>query len=57
MENSKKEKAVKDILAILDGFKANEINEILFKANTVCNENFIFVLNNGEVLAGSHQCE
>lgn len=57
MENSKKEKAVKDILAILDGFKANEINEILFKANTICNENFIFVLNNGEALVGSRQCE
>ena len=57
MDNSKKEKAVKDILAILDGFKANEINEILFRANTVCNENFIFVLNNEEALVNSRRCE
>lgn len=57
MNDAKKEKAVKDIATILNGFTATEINEILFAVNDFCSQNFIFVLNNGEVLAGSHQCE
>lgn len=57
MNDAKKEKAVKDIATILNGFTATEINEILFEVNDFCSQNFIFVLNNGEALVNSRRCE
>lgn len=48
MEDARKEKAVKDILAILDGFTANEINDILFEAQSFCNVNYVFDLKNAK---------
>lgn len=57
MNDAKKEKAVKDIATILNGFTATEINEILFEVNDFCSQNFIFVLNNGEAIANPRRCE
>ncbi len=48
MEDARKEKAVKDILTILDGFRADEINEILFKAQGFCNINYVFDLKSAK---------
>lgn len=55
--DAKKEKAVKDIVAILDGFKANEINEVLFEVQRFCDANYVFDLKNAEEPANFHQCE
>lgn len=46
VNDAKKEKAVKDIAAILDGFKANEINEVLFEVQRFCDANYVFDLKN-----------
>lgn len=43
MEN-KKEKAVENIISILNGFTAVEIQEILFLVNDKCNANYVLVL-------------
>lgn len=57
VDDAKKEKAVKDIATILDGFTANEINEVLFEVQTFCNANYVFDLKNAKGPANFHPCE
>lgn len=41
---NKKQKAVENIMSILNGFTATEIQEILFLVNDNCNANYVLVL-------------
>lgn len=51
---NKKQKAVENIMSILNGFTATEIQEILFSVNEECSANYVLVLD--EKVASGDSC-